>query len=347
MSVTYFDEIKQQPAVLREAITAFVDQEAALRTWLAEVQRAGISRVVLTGMGSSYDACYPALQELIAHGITAVLVDTSELLYYQAGWLTPDTLLVAVSQSGESVEMVKLLAKCPTEMAILGVTNTPGSSLAQRADFVIQMCAGEEKTVSTKTYTTGVAVLSLLACVMIEDDLEAAVNSFYQAAAQIEQALPAWEAQIAVLAPRIVDSRFFAYLGRGSSLATAWLGALIAKESAKLPTQGSTVAHFRHGPIEMVEPGICIVLFSGPPATQDLNVKMAEELAHKGGTVILIGHVSNPPATVTPISLPEAGRWTLPLIEAIPVQLLAGYLSEARGIPAGTFRYIGKVTVRE
>ena len=347
MPVTYFDEVKQQPAVLREAITTFMDQEGSLRDWLAGVHAAGIRRVVMTGMGSSYDACYPALLQLIEHGITAVLVDTSELLYYQQGWLTTDTLLIAVSQSGESVEMVKLLADCPADIPILGVTNTPASSVARRAGFVIQMCAGEEKTVSTKTYTTGVAVLSLLACVMTGADLAAAASSLRQAVDHIQRLMPAWEDQIAALAPRIVDSRFFAYLGRGSSLATALLGALIAKESAKLPTQGSSVAHFRHGPIEMVEAGICIFLFSGPPTTQDINIKMAEELAQKGGTTILIGHVSQPPANVTVIPLPAVDGWALPLLEALPVQLLAGHLSEARGIPAGTFRYIGKVTNRE
>ncbi|MFC1960876.1 SIS domain-containing protein [Chloroflexota bacterium] len=347
MSVSYFDEVKQQPAVLRDAVSAFVAQEKALSDWLGAIHETGIQRVVMTAMGSSYNACYPALLQLIEHGITAILVDTSEMLYYQQGWFTADTLLIAVSQSGESVEMVKLLADCPADVPILGVTNTPASTLAQRANFVIEMHAGEEKTVSTKTYTTSLAVLTLLACVMTKGDLAAAAAGIRQVADKIEQTLPIWEEQLSKLVLEIADSRFFAYLGRGPSLASAQMGALIAKESAKIPTQGCSVAHFRHGPIEMVEPGVCIVLFSGAPATREINLLMAEELARLGGTVILIGHIETVPANVISVALPDADDGALPLLEAIPVQLLAGHLAEARGIPAGTFRYIGKVTNRE
>lgn len=347
MATAYFDEIKQQPAVLRKAVAAFTDQKKALIDWIDTLHASGVHRVVMTGMGSSYDACYPALLQLIEHGITAILVDTSEMLYYQQGWLTADTLLIAVSQSGESVEMIKLLAECPPDIPILGITNTPDSTLAQRADFVIELRAGEEKTVSTKTYATTLAVMALVACVMIKGDLEAAITSLHQATNQIEQMMPTWEEQLSRLVPKIADSHFFAYLGRGPSLASALMGALIAKESAKLPTQGCSGAHFRHGPIEMVEQGVCIILFSGAPLTHEINTQMAEELARLGGTVILIGHVENALTNVMSIPLPASDHWSLPLLEAIPVQFLAGQLAEARGIPAGTFRYIGKVTNRE
>lgn len=344
---TYYDEIYEQPAVLRATLASYQTQRPALRTWLAE-RLLDVKRVLFTGMGTSFIATYPALLHLRDHGVDTLTVDTAELLYYQPTIIDPKTLVVGISQSGRSIELLRVLKDIPDNVPVLGITNTPDSPLAARANVTLMMEAGPERAASTKTYLATLAVLELLVCDLSGQSFDDAAATVNEAGDRAEASLDGWRAQVSQHADQIADSQFFVYLGRGPSLASAQASALITKESAKLPTEGCNTAYFRHGPIEIVDERISITFFSGSAPTRAINHSMAAELAAKGGRVTVVGPSNTDlPANTTHIPLNDVSDRALPLVEVIPMQFMAGMLAERHGYKAGTFRYIGKVTTTE
>ena len=157
-------EIAGQPAAIRRAAAAAADQEDRIAALRAELGRR--PRVVLTGMGSSYDACYPAATRLAASGVLATMVDAAELLHFRMDALGSGTLLVCVSQSGESAETVRLVRELrarPGGPAVAAVTNGSTSALAQLADTNLDTRAGEEHGPSTMTFAATLVMMSALA----------------------------------------------------------------------------------------------------------------------------------------------------------------------------------------
>src|ERR1035438_6021349 len=118
--------------------------------------------MVLTGMGSSLHALYPLELMLTAHGENVRRVDTSELIHSMPRLLAVSTIVVAVSQSGQGAEMVRLLEQNAQRATIVGVTNTADSTLARQADFLMLTRCGEEFSVSAKTYVGALAALEIL-----------------------------------------------------------------------------------------------------------------------------------------------------------------------------------------
>ncbi len=149
----FLAEIAEQPDAMRRAATALLQQRGTLE----HIHEAGreARTLVFTGMGSSYDACYPAVNDLAGRGVAALLVDTAELLHFRRPVLNPETLLAIVSQSGESAEIVKLVSeigKQRTRPIVLSVTNGLGNDLARRANLTLDTSAGHETGPSTMTF---------------------------------------------------------------------------------------------------------------------------------------------------------------------------------------------------
>ena len=230
-------------------------------------------RIVLTGMGSSLFALQPLLIRLVASGRTALLVETAELIHSQRKLVDGRTLIVAVSQSGQSVEIVQLLdlvAMLPSQAFVIGVTNTADSPLAQRANYVVPTEAGLEFSVSCKTYLT-----ALLALEWLGNALQAEPGTPFaaidEAAAVVKYYFASWREEVQWLANEHAGTKQLFLAGRGTSLAAVGTGALILKESTRFHAEGMSAPAFRHGPLEMVSPGLCALVFAGDPTTAPLN----------------------------------------------------------------------------
>jgi len=116
-----------------------------------------LRRIVLTGMGSSYHVLHPLMYTLIHCGLPAQMIETSELIHYAPALIEPHTLVIAVSQSGRSVEIIQLLERAHNKAPLISVTNSPDSPLATQSEATVLTYAGEEYTVSCKTYLTALA----------------------------------------------------------------------------------------------------------------------------------------------------------------------------------------------
>jgi glutamine---fructose-6-phosphate transaminase (isomerizing) len=345
------NEIQEQPEALRRTVDAVGASLDLLRPWTERLQEGKIKRVVMTGMGSSCFAIYPALTYLVEHGIQAIGIETSELLYYYLPLLDEQTLLVIISQSGRSVEVVRLIEQFAGRVSIVGVTNDLASPLARGSSLALYLNAGTELTVSTKSYTCTLAALHLAARALCGMPTEPAAAELVQVADGIGRMMPAWDRQMdavaAQLAPHPDDIRFVVYLGRGPSRASAMTSALITKETAKLPTEGMVGGQFRHGPIEVLSPGVMTVIFAGPGRTRDLDLALAADLAEREGRVMVVGSVDQARPGTFVVDVPSVNEWTAPVAEIVPIQFLAAKLAQRRGVELGKFRFIQKVTTTE
>src|SRR6266700_8333968 len=139
----YLRDILNQPQALEDTLAGLEELKKS-RELAARLEKGTFKTVVLTGMGSSFHALHPLHLELINHGLTAIMVETSELVHYQSRLFDPKTLIVVVSQSGQSAEAVRLLEINRGKSSVIAITNTPDSPLAAQADATILTQAGKE-----------------------------------------------------------------------------------------------------------------------------------------------------------------------------------------------------------
>jgi glucosamine--fructose-6-phosphate aminotransferase (isomerizing) len=134
-------------------------------------------------------------------------------------------------------------------------------------------------------------------------------------------------------------------IGRGTSMSAVWNGSLINKEAAKYAFEGMHAADFRHGPLEIVSKGFAALIFAGSSQTSALNRELAREIIAYGGKAIWLD--STPDPEIPTILLPETSDLTRPLMEILPMQMLTLAMAKRRGVEAGKFRHVSKITDRE
>ncbi len=341
----YITDILSQPAALREVLEHYpAGQIELLRTRL---QQGDFSRLVLTGMGSSFNAAYPAWLKLLPLSTPAIHVNSAELLHYGQDLIDSRTLLWINSQSGRSVEIVRLLENlknCRPAFQ-LSMSNFLESPMAQSADLAVPIHAGEEATVSTKTYLNMLAMLMLSSAQLAGENWQALQQSMRKAVDGVQAYLDQWQEKVAELDGLLGEVDQLLILGRGASMGAVWNGSLINKEAAKCTFEGMNVADFRHGPMELASPRLTILMLEGAPRTASLNRDLAQEVANHGGKVLWLATQSEPglPTLLLP-SVDEAAR---PLVEILPLQMLTIIMARRNGFEPGKFRHIIKVTVQE
>lgn len=331
----YVTDIRAQP----RALHALLDRPpgGAANQLLGRLSQ--FDRVIMTGMGASLYAQYPAFLALAAAGLPVWWIETSELLGEAGGLLTARSLLWITSQSGRSAEVVALLSERPSARpAVLGVTNDPASPLAGAADAVIELRAGEEQTVGTRSYVNSLAAHLQATAIALERPVP---RELYDMPGHLDAYLSRWDEHTTVWDSAVKQSIIFS-LGRGTSQAAAMTGALVVKEAAKVGIEGMSASQFRHGPLEMADDRTCVILLPGTAASVPLIDRLAAHLSAVGANAVRLlpwDLPGNGPR------LPAAGSaMTLPLAEIIPFQLLSVILAERQGLEPGTFRQIAKVT---
>ncbi len=338
----YLQDILAQPQALRDTLAGLA-QTAALRSFSRRLLSGSLRRIVLTGMGSSYHALHPLLLTLIGRGLTAQMIETSELIHYAPALLEPKTLIIAVSQSGRSAEIIQLLAQTKGRAPLIAVTNSPDSPLAAQADAAVFTRAGEEFSVSCKTYSTALAALAWLGDALTGRSPSGVLAELAPTADLAAAYLSAWEKHVALLCERLTGIRQITFVGRGPSLAAVGTAALTTKESAHFPAEGMSSAAFRHGPLEMINPRQFVLVYTGPAATAVLNRRLAADINADGGRAALVG----PAADLDAFILPSTPGIAAPILEILPAQLITLALAQLSGHEAGRFERAHKITTIE
>lgn len=338
----YLADILDQGGALRRTL-AHLSSSDTIQSFGASLRKGQYRRVVLTGMGSSFFALYPLHLRLVAQGLPSLAVETAELIHYLQELLTPGTLLVAVSQSGRSVEMVKLLDMLRPDVPCLAIVNDGVSPLALRATEAIVTAAGPEATVSCKTYVSTLMALDWLGTLLLQEDAGAGFEQLSEAAPAVEEYLATWEQYVGELVPLLVNIDHLFVTGRGASLAAAQTGGLIVKESARFPAEGMSSAAFRHGPFEMLNSRVLAIVLEGDGRTADLNRRLVHDIRSASGRAYVCGTR----ADAAPFCIPATSERICPFVEILPLQMVSLAFAELKGITAGQFKLATKVTTVE
>ena len=258
------NEIQEQPAALRRTLSYSID---AVRRAALEAKQRDIDLVILAARGTSdHAALYAQYLFQYLNGIPVALATPSLYTLYGASLRLGRAMVIGISQSGESPDIVEVVAQAREVGALtVGITNQEGSRLAMTAQHTLLCHAGLELSVAaTKTYTTTCAILALLAAFMpggepIRDSIER-IPDLVAAALKSEEIL-------ARVAERYVHARDCVVLGRVFQYSTARETALKLEETCYVVATPFSSADFRHGPAALVERGMPVVLFAPPGRT--------------------------------------------------------------------------------
>ena len=345
----YLQDILSQPDSLRNALANF--DETSLTPLKGALQMGNFDRIVLTGMGASLNAAYPAWVTLVQSGLPAIWIDTAELIHYAPSLITPKTLYWLFSQSGRSAEIVSSLDfdLLPQPGAMIATVNDLESPLARATtefngfSVCVPVNAKVEKTVSTRTYVNSLAVSQLAALVLSGMESAPAIEAMQETAASMQEYLETWEIRIQRIGESLGFPKQLVLLGRGPSLAATYTGALILGEAAKYSAVPFQAGEFRHGPLELVSPDLSALIFAGPRETRELNVRLLKELRGYQTAAFWVGADSQE----WQIEIPDVPAIGMPLVEILPIQLLSVHLAQKIGVEPGHFFRSGKITLSE
>jgi glucosamine--fructose-6-phosphate aminotransferase (isomerizing) len=356
----------REPGELRAVLRRLLERGSPARAALEAAAAAFAAAPVrwIAGMGSSWHAGFAIQHFCDAAALPVRNLDAGELVHFAQ--IPKGAVILALSRSGKSVEVVDLLPKARAAGAtVIAVTNDPESPLARGADHSIALGAPFDFNVSVTMYS-GVALAGALIAAMATGNwdvvepqegferlppLEVDAQAIFDQLGAVEQAIPTWQrtlerndsfdAGAVAAAPTIL-------LARGPGLAAAYEARQIFEEAAKLPATAHSTGAFRHGPNEVVRPGVHVILWlaeSGP--TRALDLSLAADLRRAGARTTLVGSDLATRATELAFNLPRGpGRWQF-LVELMPVRLLIERIARARGVDCDVFRFCPYVVDRE
>ncbi|MDX1417366.1 MAG: SIS domain-containing protein [Candidatus Promineifilaceae bacterium] len=338
-----YNEIHEQP----QALAALLREEPEhVRDLVAEIKARNITHAVIAARGTSDNAARYA-QYLFgsANRLQVALATPSLFSIYQRPPRFGNALVIGISQSGKSPDIVSVIAEAQQQGALtLALTNTPGSDMAQAADHVINLHAGQERSVAaTKTYTTSLMAIALLSATAAGDaemlDALAAIPE------KVEQTL-VLGAEIARAAERYRYMRVCVVIGRGYNYATAFELALKIKELNYVMAEPYSSADFLHGPVAVVEEAFPTILIAPTGKMLPEMLSFTADLKTRGAEIIAISddsQVREQSRTTfkLPVTVPE---WLSSLVSIIPGQLFAMNLAYVRDFDVDRPRGLRKVT---
>ena len=349
----FLSEIREQPRALRAAAGGLADQREALAQ-LAELA-AGDPTLILTGMGSSFDACLCTASALARRGRLSTTINAAELLHFRLDALGPDAVLVAISQSGNSIELVRIaqaLAARPVRPRLVTVTNGLDNPLAQVADVPLDTCAGVERGPSTKTFAATFVlaealVEALVGSAPVAEVCAAVAADAERAAAAAEELLAEPEALAGRMHAALAGHPSLVVVGRGTARAAAEMAGLVLKEAAQVQAESLDTGEFRHGPLELAGPELGIAVIATEERTLALDLGLIEELATAGAATVAITTCEPAARATESIAIGPVDPILAPAVAVIPLQLLAWRIAREKGRDPGRFTLATKVTTRE
>ena len=349
-------EIHEQPDSVQRTLSHYLDfVNGKARTDAADF--AAVERLQIIACGTAFYAAQIgryAFERLA--GLPCDVEIASEFRYRQPA-LTPGTLAIAVSQSGETADTLASLSWCKAAgLKTAALVNVHSSSMAREAEHLWPTHAGPEIGVaSTKAFTAQVAALLALAVAAgvqrgrIDGPTEAElVKALFEAPRLIAEAM-AMEEDLKTIAHDIAKATDVLFLGRGAMFPLAMEGALKLKEISYIHAEGYAAGELKHGPIALVDEFTPIVALAPLDDVFEKTASNLQEVAARGGPVIMIAPKSAPDphgAGIRRVDAPDCHSLIAPLVYAVPVQLLAYYTAVQKGTDVDQPRNLAKsVTV--
>lgn len=334
-------EIYEEPVVIERIAHEFGDQIEKLSRKIKKAKG-----TFFIGAGTAYHASLAGTYLFSKIAKKHVNTASASEFNYLEDFLTRDSLIIALSQSGETIDVIEPLQRAQNKGAsIVAITNALGSTIYRMGDFRLLLGAGPEKAVaSTKAYIAKISVLTMLVYALTKEN-KVGKKVLLDAAAEVRRLLkPTQIEQIKKLASVLYKSEHIYTIGRGVSFATALETALKIKEVSYIHTEGLAGGELKHGTIALIEKGTPCIVFAPKDDTYSAIISNATEIKARGGLVI---GVSSENASIFDYWI-EVKETDSPLItQVIPLQMLSYFLAVKRGFDPDKPRNLAKsVTVK-
>jgi glucosamine--fructose-6-phosphate aminotransferase (isomerizing) len=335
------DDILRQPQELLSILERLTSGDRAKVEAAARHIRHG-RPIYVVGIGSSWNAALAVVALLLQARHIAFAADASELLHFAE--LPSDALVIALSRSGRSVEVVRLLDKIEKAGAdLVAITNTPESPLAQRAGIVIDIAAALDHNVSITMYSGLALAAGLVAAQSLDQDLNALHDELAKSLEHADKALGGWRETLRASDWLSAEPHATYLMARGPSLASCNEARLLWEEVAKAPATALPTGGFRHGSQEVIHPGSRVCIWLDQKALRKEDQNLIADLRTAGAKVMAIGNrIAGCGADVT-IEVPSAPAGWQFLVDGIPMQLASELLAQLRGEDADLFRFCAYV----
>ncbi len=354
-------EIYEQPRAINDTLAGRILQ-GEQRVTLADLELdadflRSMRRVVMVACGTSWHAALVGKYMVEQLAGVGVEVDIASEFRYRKPIVGSRTLLVVISQSGETADTLAAMRQAKAQGATtLAICNVVGSTMTREADATLYTHAGPEIGVaSTKAFTTQLTVLYLLALHLGRangrlsgDDEATLLRDLITLPTVVEEALacaPACEA----LAKGLAERRDVLYLGRGIHFPIALEGALKLKEISYIHAEGYPAGEMKHGPIALIDEAMPVVCLLPDDELKEKMLSNVEEVRARDGAPLVVTQaslVASLPEGTEAITVPPCSRYLCPVVMVVPLQLLAYYVALRRGTDVDQPRNLAKsVTV--
>lgn len=355
-------EILEQPAAVRDTLAGRIDGSAVIdqlfdESRISAAELASIDKVVIIGCGSSYHAGMVARYAIERFCKIPVELDFSSEFRYRDLVLNEKTLVVAVSQSGETLDSIVALTEAAHSGAkTLSVTNIVGSSMARLSDAVLYTHAGPEICVAaTKTHLAQIAALELLAAHLAvlrgsrTPELDDFVAELALVPMKLERLVAGFNEMVATASGFETFERFY-FIARNMGYPVALEGALKLKEISYLPAEAFPAGELKHGPIAMIDEGSVVVAVANRTPLWEKVMSNIAEVRARGARVLVIadeGDLETIRNADVAFEVPRTHPLLTPLLAAVPLQVLAYHLARYRGNNVDRPRNLAKTVTVE
>jgi len=353
-------EIHEQPEAIERLLEAYVGPDGLVRfenLSLDNQMLAAVKRIFIQACGTSWHAGLVGKRHMESLAGVITEVDISSEFRYRNPLLEGDTMVVGISQSGETADTLAGIRQAKSKFVkVLSLCNVITSTIARESDAVLDMHAGPEIGVaSTKAYTCELVLLYLLTLHMarvhwaIDDETHrACVQTLAGLPEKMRRMLNDGDV-IQQCAERFHTSENFVFLGRGFNHPTALEGALKLKEISYIHATGYPAGEFKHGPIALVDAGLPVVCIATKSSVYQKMLSNIQEVRSRNGRIIAVateGDLEVPELAEMTLFVPDCPEELSPILSVVPLQLLAYHIAVLRGCDVDKPRNLAKsVTV--
>jgi glucosamine--fructose-6-phosphate aminotransferase (isomerizing) len=358
-------EIHEQPRAVRETLRERTkgDRLTLGELELSDEELRAVDKVFIVGCGTSYHAGMVARYAIEHWARLPTEIDVASEFRYRDPVLDAQSLVVGVSQSGESLDTMEAcrFARSATNKAkVLVVSNVVDSSMAREADAVLYTRAGPERGVAaTKTHVAQIVAMELLALklaqargVLYPEEVFRQIEALHAVPSLINGVLARAD-EIQDVASRYIKTRDFFFLGRGVGYPVALEGALKLKEISYARAEAYPAGEMKHGPIALIEPGTVVVAVASRGHLHAKIMSNIDEVRARGATVVVVANEGDDAAAAHADSVlwvpavPKGGELFSPLVDVIALQLFAYFVAKARGCDVDQPRNLAKTVTVE
>ncbi len=354
-------EINEQPDAIRATLLDRRRRDGTItfdELRIPDKELRDVKRVVIVAAGTSNHAAQVAKYAIERWARLSVEVDISSEYRYRDPVVEIGTLVIGVSQSGETIDTIQAIREARRRGArVVAVSNIVDSSLARESDAVIYTRAGLEVSVaSTKAFVAQVAALELLALRLAQlretlpaSDIDALFQGLNAVAGQVASTLER-RSHVEDVAKQLLGARDFFFLGRHVGFPTALEGALKLKELSYLHAEGYPAGELKHGPLALIEPGVIVVAVATDPALHEKMLSNLAEVKARGATVVVVA--TDDDETVDALAdyvlrVPATEPLFTPMVDIVPLQLFAYTMARGLGRNVDRPRNLAKTVTVE